>query len=135
MSELERFTLLRVTDEKWIEHLSNIELLREGIHLRGYGQKDPQVEFIREAAEEFDGLKRRLRDDTLHYLFRVEVQVPEQIEEHIEQKETMHATSTNRDNETPAEPIKRTGAKLGRNDPCWCGSGKKWKKCHYPEER
>ena len=103
--------------------------------MRGYGQKYPQVEFIREAAEEFDGLKRRLRDDTLHYLFRVEVQVPEQIEEHIEQKETMHATSTNRDNETPAEPIKRTGAKLGRNDPCWCGSGKKWKKCHYPEER
>ena len=135
MSDLERFTLLRVTDEKWIEHLSNIELLREGIHLRGYGQKDPQVEFIREAAEEFDGLKRRLRDDTLHYLFRVEVQATEQIEEHLEQKETMHATSTNRDNEMPVEPIKRTGAKLGRNDPCWCGSGKKWKKCHYPEER
>ncbi len=131
MSDLERFTLLRVTDEKWIEHLSNIELLREGIHLRGYGQKDPQVEFIREAAEEFDGLKRRLRDDTLHYLFRVEVQTPDQ----IEQKETMRETATNRDSERAAEPIRRSGAKLGRNDPCWCGSGKKWKKCHYPEER
>ncbi|MGM9998969.1 MAG: preprotein translocase subunit SecA [Candidatus Bruticola sp.] len=131
MSDLERFTLLRVTDEKWIEHLSNIELLREGIHLRGYGQKDPQVEFIREASEEFDSLKRRLRDDTLYYLFRVEVREPKQ----VEQKETMRITSTNRDSEIPQEPIKRTGAKLGRNDPCWCGSGKKWKKCHYPEER
>ena len=131
MQELERFTLLRVLDEKWIEHLNNIELLREGINLRGYGQKDPQVEFIREASEEFDALKRRLRDDTIQYLFRVEVRAPEQ----VEQKETMQVTGTNRDQEMPVVPIKRTGSKLGRNDPCWCGSGKKWKKCHYPEER
>ncbi len=131
MKDLERFTMLRILDEKWIEHLSNIELLREGIGLRGYGQKDPVVEFIREAAEEFDGLKRRVRDDTLNYLFRVEVSAPEQ----VEQKDTMRVTGTNRDQETPVTTIRRGKAKLGRNDLCWCGSGKKWKKCHYPEER
>lgn len=131
MRELEKYALLRVLDEKWIEHLSNIELLREGIGLRGYGQKDPQVEFIREAYEEFDGLKRRIRDDTIHYLFRVEVQS----EEKVEQKETMRVTGTNREESTRGVTVKRSAAKMGRNDLCWCGSGKKWKKCHYPEER
>ena len=131
MRELEKYALLRILDEKWIEHLSNIELLREGIGLRGYGQKDPQVEFIREAYEEFEGLKCRIRDATVDYLFKVEVREQEQ----VEQKETMHVTSTNRDDSGVGVTLRRIGAKLGRNDPCWCGSGKKWKKCHYPEER
>ena len=131
MRELEKVALLRTLDEKWIEHLSNIDMLREGIGLRGYGQKDPRIEFIREAFEEFEGLKRRIRDDTVQFLYRVEVRMGER----VEQRETMQVTRTNRDDSGRGTTVKRSGAKLGRNDPCWCGSGKKWKKCHYPELR
>ena len=131
MRELEKVALLRTLDEKWIEHLGNIDMLREGIGLRGYGQKDPRIEFIREAFEEFEGLKRRIRDDTVQFLYRVEVRMGE----HIEQRETMQVTRTNRDDSGRGTTVKRVGSKMGRNDPCWCGSGKKWKKCHYPEER
>ena len=131
MRELEKVALLRTLDEKWIEHLSNIDMLREGIGLRGYGQKDPRIEFIREAFEEFEGLKRRIRDDTVQFLYRVEVRMGER----VEQRETMQVTRTNRDDSGRGTTVKRVGAKLGRNDPCWCGSGKKWKKCHYPELR
>ncbi len=132
MRELEKMVLLRILDEKWIDHLSNIEMLREGIGLRGYGQKDPQIEFIGEAFDEFERLKTRIRDETVKYLFRVEIRSEEQ----VQKKEVAHVTHTNRDSDAPVGvTIRRTGAKLGRNDPCWCGSGKKWKKCHYPEER
>lgn len=130
MRELEKVALLRTLDEKWIEHLGNIDMLKEGIGLRGYGQKDPRIEFRREAFEEFEGLKRRIRDDSVQFLFRVEVRIGE----HVEHRETMHVTRTNRDDSGRGTTVKRVGAKLGRNDPCWCGSGKKWKKCHYPEE-
>ena len=130
MKEIERFTLLRVLDEHWIEHLSNIEALREGIGLRGYGQKDPKAEFIREAAEEFDRLKNILRDETLYNLFRLKFERAEQ----VENTENMQETRTNRDQEAQVTTIRKAN-KLGRNDLCWCGSGKKWKKCHYPEER
>jgi len=131
MRELEKVALLRTLDEKWIEHLGNIDMLREGIGLRGYGQKDPRIEFRREAFEEFEGLKRRIRDDSVQFLLRVEVRMGER----VEQRETMHVTRTNRDDSGRGTTVKRVGVKLGRNDPCWCGSGKKWKKCHYPEER
>ena len=134
MSELERFTMLKILDERWIEHLSNIEMLRESIGLRGYGQKDPKAEFIREAAEEFDRLKNRLRDETIFYMYRVQVSDPEDIEP--QEESNMKVTGTNHDQQLePIAPVKRSSEKMGRNDLCWCGSGKKWKKCHYPEER
>ena len=138
MRELEKFALLKVLDEKWIEHLGNIDMLREGIGLRGYGQKDPQVEFIREAFDEFEGLKARICEETVRYLYRVQVRSAEQVEQSgadLQKEASGRVKGTNRDEAGKGLTVKRVTPKLGRNDPCWCGSGKKWKKCHYPEER
>ena len=138
MRELEKYALLKVLDEKWIEHLGNIDMLREGIGLRGYGQKDPQVEFIREAFDEFEGLKARICEETVRYLYRVQVRSAEQVEQSgadLQKEASGRVKGTNRDETGKGLTVKRVTPKLGRNDPCWCGSGKKWKKCHYPEER
>lgn len=132
MQAFEKWCLLQTLDQKWIDHLRNIDQLRDGIGLRGYGQKDPQLEFIREAYEMFDALKHRITEDTVRFMFKLEVKE----EAEIETERAAEETSTNRDEEevSPAKPKRRESAKIGRNDPCWCGSKKKWKKCHYPQE-
>ncbi|MEW6277318.1 MAG: preprotein translocase subunit SecA [Candidatus Eremiobacterota bacterium] len=132
MQAFEKHVLLQTLDEKWIDHLESLDQLREGIGLRGYGQKDPQIEFIREAFEEFEGLKQRLMEDTVRLLFKLEVKAGAEVQE----ERTMQATRTNRDESSGGrgQTVRRLGSKIGRNDPCWCGSGKKWKKCHYPAE-
>jgi len=132
MRAFEKWCLLQTLDQKWIDHLRNIDQLRDGIGLRGYGQKDPQIEFIREAYEMFSALKHRILEDTVRFMFKLEVKE----ESEVKAERPLEKVHTNRDeeNEAPSLPARRDAPKIGRNDPCWCGSGKKWKKCHYPEE-
>ena len=133
MRAFEKWCLLQTLDQKWIDHLRNIDQLRDGIGLRGYGQKDPQLEFIREAYEMFESLKHRILEDTVRFMFKLEVRQ----ESEVKAERSIEETKTNRDDgddEASNQPVRRTGEKIGRNDPCWCGSGKKWKKCHYPQE-
>ena len=136
MRSFEKWVLLQTLDGKWIDHLQSIDMLREGIGLRGYGQKDPQIEFIKEAFEMFQALKDRIMEDTVRLLFKLEIRQGEE----IEQEPVVQVTGTNRSDEPEAQappPVtthRRARLKLGRNDPCWCGSNQKWKKCHYPDE-
>lgn len=134
MRAFEKWCLLQTLDQKWIDHLRNIDQLRDGIGLRGYGQKDPQLEFIREAFDMFTDLKHRILEDTVRFMFKLEVKE----ESEVQTERSIEETHTNRDDGDGAggaqSPTRRATEKIGRNDPCWCGSGKKWKKCHYPEE-
>ncbi|MFA7484098.1 MAG: preprotein translocase subunit SecA [Vulcanimicrobiota bacterium] len=132
MRAFEKWCLLQTLDQKWIDHLRNIDQLRDGIGLRGYGQKDPQLEFIREAYEMFTSLKHRILEDTVRFMFKLEVRQ----ESEVKAERSIEETKTNRDEgeDSSIQQVRRSGQKIGRNDPCWCGSGKKWKKCHYPQE-
>ncbi|MCF8011487.1 MAG: preprotein translocase subunit SecA [Clostridiales bacterium] len=120
MRELERMVLLRVVDEKWMDHLDAMDQLREGIGLRAYGQKDPLIEYKIESYQMFQNMISSIQEEVVYYIFRVDiVQDPPK-----HQKVTEN--SSGQDN-TPKTV--RKGQKVGRNDPCPCGSGKKYKKC------
>lgn len=123
MREIERAVMLQVVDKKWMDHLDAMDMLREGIGLRAYGQKNPLVEYRREAYDMFQGMISSIQEDTIRYIMRVTPQVTEQKPE-----EPQHVR-TNRDEEQPARPVHNEGPQIGRNDPCPCGSGKKYKKC------
>jgi preprotein translocase subunit SecA len=123
MRQLERFALLRILDEKWIDHLYSMDILREGIGLRAYGQKDPRIEYINEAFDAFEGLKERIQEDTIKFLYRVQVQVGS-----LKEQRKVQVTGTNRSEESGQTTVKRQD-KVGRNESCPCGSGKKYKKC------
>jgi preprotein translocase subunit SecA len=115
--------VLQVIDRLWVDHLTAIDDLRQGIGLRAYGQRDPLVEYKNEAFNMFQGLLAAIRHDVSHLIFRAEITR----EPPRPQPQAMH---TNREEtESAREPV-RAGRKLGRNDPCWCGSGKKYKRCH-----
>jgi len=127
MRELERRTLLHVIDSKWVDHLRNMDALREGIGLRAYGQKDPRIEYINEAYEMFDSLKRNIEEEAIRYLYHVQIKPVEPEEREL----AYEVTGTNRDDEGGGKkPVVNRDAKVGRNDPCPCGSGQKYKKCH-----
>jgi len=153
MREVERFIVLQVVDMRWREHLENMEALREGIHLRAMGQKDPLVEYTGEGELMFTDLGRVIRGEVVLHLFHAEL-APEQAQEQLSQSQTTNG-NIRYEHETAAgaAAIAAAGAgeevmggipsaggvqtvhaspneKLGRNDPCWCGSGKKFKKCH-----
>jgi preprotein translocase subunit SecA len=140
---VERWVLLRTIDTHWIEHLTAMEELREGIYLRGYGQQDPLVAYKREAHDYFEQMRQRIGVGVAQTLMRVTVKTAEQAEQSEEQKPgTPNTTSTSGNGTTSTgrsdlktnrdQPSTNTNPnqKLGRNDPCWCGSGKKFKKCH-----
>ena len=119
MRELERVVLLRIVDEKWMDHLDAMDQLREGINLRAYGQKDPLIEYKFESYQMFQNMVDTIQDEVVRYVFRVNVvQAPEQ-RQTVENKYQ---------EEGPAKPVRRE-EKVGRNSPCPCGSGKKYKKC------
>ncbi len=126
MRQIERFALLKVIDDKWIDHLYAMEMLREGVGLRGYGQKDPRVEYINEAFSMFEGLKSRIVEDTLQFLYKVEIRAAPR-----ETAASHRNIRTNREDGQPAGggTVRRETRKVGRNDACPCGSGKKYKKC------
>jgi len=121
LRRLERWVLLRIIDSWWIQHLTAIDDLREGIGLRAYGQRDPLVEYKVEAANMFDGLLASIRHDVARMIFHLTIV--------REQPRPAQQMNTNREDEDARQPV-RAGQKVGRNDPCPCGSGKKYKKCH-----
>ena len=142
-SQFERNILLQIMDTQWREHLSNLDLLRQGIHLRGYAQKNPKQEYKRESFEMFGGMLDRFRAEVVRILMTVQVRTeadaqavePAPAMQNVSYKhadvdgltgeEAVAVASDNRN-----QPIVNDGPKLGRNDPCWCGSGKKYKHCH-----
>ena len=145
-SQFERSIMLQVMDSQWREHLSALDHLRQGIHLRGYAQKNPKQEYKREAFELFSDMLDRVRNDVIRVLMTVRIQSPEEVEQ-AEQQAAQSAMQnvtyqhSNYDEEqaaqTPAEDVSAGGVtvrnvlpKVGRNEPCPCGSGKKYKACH-----
>jgi preprotein translocase subunit SecA len=139
---LERLVLLRVIDSLWVEHLTAIDDMRRGIGLRAYSQRDPLNEFKIEAYGMFDELKGTIRHDVTHTIFRVSVQAqplqPRPVARNVTEgraaiggTESVQASAQGGDGQNGGtREAVRSGPKIGRNDPCWCGSGKKFKKCH-----
>jgi preprotein translocase subunit SecA len=136
MRDIERQVALSAINRKWMEHLANMDYLREGIGLRGYAQQDPLVIYQKEAFEMFENMQHSIQNEIAQYMFHVQL-VKEQ-----PRPRRQYPTWTNLDNGAeaasadgrgPAQRPRSEGRKkLGRNDPCWCGSGKKYKHCHYP---
>ena len=135
---VERWVLLRTIDTHWVEHLTEMEELREGIYLRGYGQQDPLVAYKREAHSFYEEMSARIATGVAQTILRVTVRTAEQAEqaEQAPRGQPQNRTQTGPGGGTTARgsgngrPASGPNTKLGRNDPCWCGSGKKFKKCH-----
>ena len=128
MRELERVVLLKNVDTKWMDHIDAMTELRNGIGLRAYGQHDPVVEYKREGFDMFDAMIDAIREDTVRMIFLAQVRTREEPKREQVAKETSAAGAS--DGTAKPEP-KRVGKKVGMNDPCPCGSGKKYKKCCY----
>ena len=128
MRELERVVLLKNVDTKWMDHIDAMTELRNGIGLRAYGQHDPVVEYKREGFDMFDAMIDAIREDTVRMIFLAQVRTREEPKREQVAKETAAAGAS--DGTTKPAP-KRVGKKVGMNDPCPCGSGKKYKKCCY----
>ena len=123
LREIERIILLKVIDRKWMDHIDDMDQLREGIGMQAYGQRDPVVEYRLVGFDMFNDMIKSIEEETAGALFHV------QIEQKIEREEAPKITGTNKDIDGPRTPYGRKGAKVGRNDPCPCGSGKKYKNC------
>ena len=128
---IERTILLQMIDQHWKDHLWGMDQLKDGIGLRGYGQKDPLAEYKREGYDMFAGMMDRIKGDTLERLFKFQLVRGERPEAEVETPRPQQM-SLNRGEAAaaPKQPVQRTEEKVGRNDPCPCGSGKKYKKCH-----
>ena len=122
--ELERVVLLKTIDRKWMDHIDDMDQLRQGIGLQAYGQNDPLVEFKMTGFDMFNAMTGAIQEDTLKILYHVKV------EKKIEREEVAKVTGTNKDDTVARGPKKRAAAKIYPNDPCPCGSGKKYKQCH-----
>ncbi len=125
MRELERMLLLRVVDTKWMDHIDDMDQLRKGIGLRAYGQRDPVIEYKEEGYAMYEAMLNSINEDLVKFLFRVKINTSVQREQVAQP-----VTQTHGDSEPAAKkPVVRSSQKVGRNDPCPCGSGKKYKKC------
>ena len=139
MRELERVMMLRVVDEYWMDHLDNMNELRQGIGLRAYGQEDPVVAYKREGYEMFEEMIAAIQEETVRRVFIVRVQAKNG-ESTVERKRVAKVTGTSGgDGSVRQQPVVHKGVKIGRNDPCPCGSGLKWKKCtckeYHPDQQ
>lgn len=128
LRQIERMVMLRVIDSNWKDHLLSMDYLKEGIGLRGYGQKDPLIEYKREGFELFSDMIERVKSDAITNLFRIQkVSEPQAMASSVQGREVKW--QTNRGDTTAQKTVHRDGKKTGRNDPCSCGSGKKYKRC------
>ncbi len=136
------YAVIQSLDPLWVEHLTALDDLRDGVRLRGYAQKDPLIEYRKEGFEMFQSLMERFESNLARMLFRLEPASSQYAPTLAQEGRGKMITPENTDNtqtstneealEMPSsQPV--TAKTIGRNDPCWCGSGKKWKKCHYPE--
>lgn len=146
MQQIERWVNLQVIDNLWMDHLTNIDDLRQGVGLRGYAQRDPLVEYKNEAFSMFERLIGQISYQVTRRLFRVHVHLTPQQSRVIEQQHKSQIAKTaeqavskrkqlsqkKKPQDDDSDATQKPRKKLGRNDPCWCGSGKKFKKCHYP---
>ena len=123
MRELERVILLRVIDQKWMDHIDDMDQMRQGIGLHAYAQRDPLIEYKFAGYDMFEELSNNIQEDTLRMLYRVK------LETETTRVQTIQPMFTNKDDTVQKKPKERTEAKIGRNDPCPCGSGKKYKNC------
>ena len=122
--EIERVVLLKVIDNKWMAHLDDMDALREGIGLQAYGQRDPVVEYKMQGYEMYESMMASIQEDTVRILFHIRV------EQKVEREQAAKVTGTNKDTSLASAPKKRAEQKIYPNDPCPCGSGKKYKQCH-----
>lgn len=120
MRLLERTVMLKIIDSKWMDHIDNMDQLRNGIGLRAYAQKNPLLEYKNEAFDAFQSMIYSMKEDVVRYMLRVKIVEP------LKQR-SMYVNNT--DKTARREPVRRSGKKTGRNDPCPCGSGKKYKQC------
>ena len=123
LRELERVVLLKSIDSKWMDHIDDMEILRQGIGLVGYGQRDPVVEYKMSAYDMFNEMTNSIQEDTVRMLYHVHV------EQKIEREQVAKVTGTNKDDSSARKPVQRKEDKVYPNDPCPCGSGKKYKQC------
>ena len=121
--ELERVVLLKSIDRKWMDHIDDMEQLRQGIGLQAYGQRDPLVEYKMSGYTMFDEMTQNIKEETVRVLFHSKV------EQKVEREQVAKVTGTNKDDSVARGPKKRENAKVYPNDPCPCGSGKKYKVC------
>ena len=121
--EAERIVLLKVIDKKWMTHIDDMDQLRQGISLQAYGQRDPLVEYKMNGYDMFESMTQSIQENTVRLLFTI------RIERKMEREQVAQVTGTNKDDYNPKAPVKRGAMKVYPNDPCPCGSGKKYKKC------
>ena len=121
--EAERVVLLKVIDRKWMNHIDDMDQLRQGIGLQAYGQRDPLVQYKMNAYEMFENMTESIKEDTIRVLCHI------RIEQKVEREQVAKVTGTNKDESGPRRPAKRESVKIYPNDPCPCGSGKKYKNC------
>ncbi|NLT67700.1 MAG: preprotein translocase subunit SecA, partial [Acidobacteria bacterium] len=133
----ERMIMLQVLDMQWKDHLWSLDHLKEGIGLRGYGQRDPLIEYKKESFNMFESLRARMEEETIRYLYLFEPISREEQDARQREREEARRKAQREQNlvysageSGPVAPARREVAKVGRNDPCPCGSGKKFKKCH-----
>ena len=127
MREFERVVLLRTVDEKWMDHIDAMDQLRQGIYLRGYGQRDPVVEYKFEGFEIFEDMIKSIQQESIKIIMHSKIQRPEQVKR--EQVATPIIALHGGDDEVKTPKTVVNTGKVGRNDPCPCGSGKKYKQC------
>ena len=123
MREIERVILLKIIDRKWMDHIDDMDQLRQGVGLQAYGQRDPLVEYKMNGYDMFDEMTQNIKEETVRLLFHV------RIEQKVEREQVAKVTGTNKDDSIQKGPVKRDTAKVYPNDPCPCGSGKKYKHC------
>jgi len=144
-SQIDKFAYLSAIDHFWIEHIDYLDSLRENVRLQAYAQKDPLVEFKNEAYNSFESLLEKIDDELTRRIFRIGVmEKPQEIpldmaQTNVDTSDMMGLSQSPEVKESVSgdkplvKRVQASSKKIGRNDPCWCGSGKKWKKCHYPD--
>ena len=136
------YAIIRSLDPLWVDHLTALDDLRDGVRLRGYAQRDPLIEYRKEGYDMFQGLMRQFESNLARMLFRLEpvtsvpsvapVNAVEGRGDAMDDNDNVIASEAKQSRPGSSQPV-TVGKTISRNDPCWCGSGKKWKKCHYPE--
>jgi len=129
LKSIEKYFILQIIDHQWVDHLQDMESMKEGIGLRGYGHLDPLREYKKEGFALFEGLMDRIKEETLVTLSRVRLMKEKPKEEELPRKKARVMQFSHGDGQGKIETVRREGKKVGRNDPCPCGSGKKYKKC------
>jgi preprotein translocase subunit SecA len=129
LKSIQKYFLLQIIDHQWVDHLQDMENMKEGIGLRGYGHLDPLREYKKEGFALFEGLMERIKDETLVTLSRIRLMKEKPKEEELPRKRARVMQFSHGGGPEKVETVRREGKKVGRNDPCPCGSGKKYKKC------